>query len=79
MKKNKLKLNELKVKSFMTNLEVQRMRTVKGGDETTPDPTPITTTDEPIDVPPSLDCHSIWQWCKPTYMCSIPCSIVQAC
>jgi hypothetical protein len=53
MKSKKVKLIDFKVKSFITNLEEERMNTVVGGaeQETTPDPTPITTTDEPIKVP----------------------------
>lgn len=52
MKVKRMKLIDLKVKSFTTNLERKGIQTIAGGGrETTPDPTPITTTDEPIKVP----------------------------
>lgn len=50
MKKQKMKLSELKVKSFMTQLSGHKIQTVKGGADTTPDPSePIK--DKPIDLP----------------------------
>ncbi len=57
MKSKKLKLAKLEVKSFTTSLDETKLKTIGGGAKgssgTTPDPTPLTTTDEPIDIPAS--------------------------
>lgn len=49
--KKSLKLSELKVSSFLTNLETKQALTIAGGKETTPDNTPLTSDDKPIDLP----------------------------
>jgi len=51
MKKSKLRLTELKVKSFTVSIADDKLLTVKGGKETTPDNTPLTSKDKPIDLP----------------------------
>ena len=62
MKNLKMKLSTLKVKSFTTQLSNVNLETVKGGlnangssvqepIKTTPDNTPLTSTDKPIDLP----------------------------
>lgn len=51
MKNQKMKLSDLKVMSFTTRLSGYKIQTVKGGKETTPDDTPLTSTDKPIDLP----------------------------
>lgn len=49
MKKQKLKLSQLEVKSFTIGLSSSRLQTVKGGRDTTPDNTPHPS--EPIKLP----------------------------
>jgi hypothetical protein len=70
MKAKKMKLVDLKVKSFTTCLEEERMSTIVGGaDDTVLDPTTIK--DEPIDVPPTgffcpsqnFNCPSGYDFC----------------
>lgn len=51
MKNQKMRLSDLKVKSFTTLISGNKIQTVQGGKETTPDDTPLTSKDKPIDLP----------------------------
>ena len=70
MKKSKLSLAQLKVKSFTILTDMAEKQTIAGGArDTTPAP-PLTSGDKPIDVPPTgficpseNFCPSGYKWC----------------